>query len=69
LSRKFDDTRVYHYVEHGGFFVLKLEEIRTFKNDSCHSTKLAETSRMSTITWGLQSREVYPDFAYHDVYA
>ena len=32
------------------FFVLKLEEIRNFKNESCHSTQLAETSRTNTIT-------------------
>src|SRR6185437_14068206 len=34
-----------------GSFLLKLEEIRNYKNESCHSTQLAETSRTNTITW------------------
>jgi hypothetical protein len=37
------------FKSHGGFLLLKLEEVRKFKNESCHSTQLNEMSKTNTI--------------------
>jgi hypothetical protein len=46
-----------HPLSHCGF-LLKFEEIRNFKHESCHSIQLAKTSRMNNITCFSKRREL-----------